>query len=221
MTKTIVYAAGGLLLAGAVGGGIALAILEAKKKKAARKNASKPVSTSKTVAPAATPSATASAVEATPLPTMMTDDQASTWASNYPILMESTDMHASIAASSVLLPLMNLGLTADQVKKYNVAPPNASARMAIESRQRDVVVPGVTMTDDQAKIYAANWKLYTTKGTSQADMNAAVKALAPIVGLRETGYQYSQTHAPGPDDLFRKSVAADNATLLATGNVPL
>ena len=206
-----------LTTSSSAGGGIALAVIETKKKKAAKKvNVN-----GKAVQPAAAVSSVnaPAAVEATPIPTMMTDDQAAVWAANYPVLMD-TDMHASIAASSVLLPLMNLGLTADQVKKYNVAPPSNAARTVIQSRQQDVVVPGVTMTDDQAKTYAANLKLWNAGTTSQADRNSAVRALAPIVGLRETGYQISQ-FGGGATDSIRARVASDFATLQATGNAPM
>lgn len=50
--------------------------------------------------------------------------------------MESKDMHAVIAALSVLLPLMNLGMTAAQIKKYNVAPPSDAARRLSTVRRR-------------------------------------------------------------------------------------
>lgn len=223
MKKNVALGAGGIVVAGLVGGGIALAVIETKKKKAAKKVVSVTNNKPASLQPAAAVSSVSApvAVEATPIPTMMTDDQASTWAANYPILMDSTDMHAVIAASTVLLPLMNLGLTADQVKKYNVAPPNDAVRSVIKMRQLDVVVPGVTMTDDQAKIYAADLKLYNTKGTSQADLNSAVKGLQPLVGLRETGYQASQFGGIPPDDALRKAVAADYATLQSTGNAPM
>lgn len=219
MNRKILYAGGGLVLAAAIGGGVALAVQESRKRKAKKTTkAAAPAQKAADVTAAAAPTKTT--VEATSLPTMMTDDQAATWAGNYPILMDSADMHAVIAASTVLLPLMNLGLTAGQVKKYNVAPPNDTARKIITARQQDVVVPGVTMTDDQAMAYAANLKLYNSNSTSQTERNSAVRALAPIVGLRETGYQISQ-FGGGPPDPIRNLVAADYATLQSTGNAPM
>ncbi len=47
-----------------------------------------------------------------------------------------------------------------------------------------------------------------------------MSALAPIVGLRETGYQISQ-FGGGPTDSIRARVAADFATLQTTGNAPM
>ena len=216
--KKVIPAVAGLVVAAGVAGGVTYAVVNKKKKQKSHANN---VSPDGKPAPAPAPtSLSAPAVESTPLPVNMTDAQAEVWAGNLPVLTTGKDYHAGIAASTVLLPLMNMGMTADQLKKYNVSPPNATTRTIIERYQRDLVVPGVTMTDDQAKNYAANLKLWNSKTTSQADRNAAVRALAPIVGLRETGYQFS-LFGGGPTDDLRAPIAADYATLQSTGNAPM
>ena len=208
----------GLVIVAGVAGGVTYAVVSKKKKQKNQNNNTKPGGKSAS-APAAA-SLGAPTVESTPLPVNMTDAQAEVWAGNLPILMESKDYRAVVAASSVLLPLINMAMTAEQLKKYNVSPPNASARMAIQDRQRDVIGPG-DMTDDQAVNYGANLNLYNSTTTAQADRNAAVRALAPLVKLRQTPYQQILSKAPPPDDRLRKAVAADFATLQETGNAPM
>ena len=218
MKKAIPIVVGLVVVAG-IAGGVTYAVISKKKKQnRSQSNNAKPDGKS-----APTPASVAlgaPTIESTPLPVNMTDAQAEIWAGNLPILMESKDYRASVAASSVLLPLMNMAMTAEQLKKYNVSPPNASARMAIQDRQRDVIGPG-DMTDDQAVNYGANLNLYNSRTTSQADRNAAVRALAPLVKLRQTPYQATLSKAPPPDDRLRKAVAADFAALQETGNAPM
>ena len=216
MKKAIPVVVGLVVVAG-IAGGVTYAVVSKKKKqkKNQNNNAKPDTGMSWTTIPLGAPT-----VESTPLPVNMTNAQAEIWAGNLPILMESKDYRASVAASSVLLPLMNMAMTAEQLKKYNVSPPNASARMAIQDRQRDVIGPG-DMTDDQAVNYGANLNLYNSRTTSQADRNAAVRALVPLVKLRQTPYQQILSKAPPPDDRLRKAVATDFASLQETGNAPM
>ncbi|KAL3158952.1 Protein fam49b [Trebouxia sp. C0010 RCD-2024] len=215
--KKAIPAVVGLVVVAGVAGGVTYAVVSKKKKqKAAAHSNAKPPGTK----PPAPASLAAPTVEATPLPVNMTDAQAETWAGNLPIITTGKDYHAGIAASTVLLPLMNMGMTADQLKKYNVSPPNDTTRAIIQRFQQDVIGPG-DMTDNQAVNYGANWRLWVANSTSQADRNAATRALAPLVKLRQTPYQFSLSKAPVPDDRLRKAVAADFATLQETGNAPM
>ena len=216
--KKAIPAVVGLVVVAGVAGGVTYAVVSKKKKQKNQNNNTKPSG-----ATAPTPASVAlgaPTVESTPLPVNMTDAQAEIWAGNLPILTESKDYHAAIAASTVLLPLMNLAMTAEQLRKYNVSPPNEHARWMIRFIQKDVIGPG-DMTDDQAVNYGANLNLYNSRTTSQADRNAAVRALAPLVKLRQTPYQQTLSKAPPPDDRLRKTVAADFATLQETGNAPM
>ena len=215
MKKAIPIVVGLVVVAG-VAGGVTYALVSKKKKQKSQPTNAKPDGKA-----APTPVALgAPTVESTPLPVNMTDAQAEIWAGNLPILMESKDYRAVVAASSVLLPLMNMAMTAEQLKKYNVAPPSDDARRVIQVRQQDVIGPG-DMTDNQAVNYGANLKLYNSRTTTQADRNAAVRALAPLVKLRQTPYQSAVNKTPPPDDRLRKAVAADFATLQETGNAPM
>lgn len=218
MKKAIPIVVGLVVIAG-VAGGVTYAMVSKKKKKSHSNNTKPDGKTPPAPAPAPA-SMGAPTVESTPLPVTMTDAQAETWAGNYPILMESKDYRAAVAASSVLLPLMNMAMTADQLRRYNVAQPSDTARRVIQVRQQDVIGPG-DMTDNQAVNYGVNWNLYILKSTSQADRNAATRALAPLVKLRQTPYQMSLSKAPPPDDRLRKAIAADFASLQETGNAPM
>ena len=178
----------------------------------------------KTTSPTPTDIGSSGSVTSTPLPKMMTDEQADVWAANVKIMMETKDMDTSIAASSVLLPLQDLGMTADQLKRLNVDPPNSTNRAAIKTRQQDVPLPG-GMSDSQAKVYVTNWKLYTAgdakwNAMSQADKNAVVSALVPLMDMSVTGWQLAKAGgAPRPDDNLKKMVAKDYAAYKATGKV--
>ena len=205
----------------AVGGGVTYYLVHKKRKSKQKPDAPNAV---KTTSPTPMDIGATSAVVSTPIPKMMTDAQAETWAANLQIMMETKDMDTSIAASSVLLPLQDLGMTADQLKRLNVQPPNSTNRMAIESRQRDVPLPG-GMSDSQARVYVTNWKLYTADRTewnamSQADKNAVVSALAPLMDMSVTGWQLAKAGGgPVPDSSLKKAVAADYAAYKATGKV--
>ncbi|KAL9045972.1 MAG: hypothetical protein Q9206_007193 [Seirophora lacunosa] len=206
----------------AVGGGVTYYLVNKKRKSKQKPDAP---ATSSTASPTPTDIGATSSVTSTPLPKMMTDEQAEVWAANVKIMMETKDMDTSIAASSVLLPLQDLGMTAEQLKRLNVEPPNSTNRGAIKTRQQDVPQPG-GMSDSQAKVYVTNCKLYTADRTqwnamSQADKNAVVSALAPLVNMSVTGWQLAKAGgAPQPDDRLKKSVAEDFATLKETGKVP-
>lgn len=205
----------------AVGGGTAYFLMHKKRKSKQKPDAPKKPGTT---SPTPTDIGSTGAVTSTPLPKMMNDEQADVWAANVKIMMETKDMDTSIAASSVLLPLQDLGMTADQLKRLNVEPPNSTNRGAIKTRQQDVPLPG-GMSDSQAKVYVTNWKLYTADRTqwnamSQADKNAVISALAPLMNMSVTGWQLAKAGgAPRPDDALKKAVAADFAAYKATGKV--
>lgn len=74
------------------------------------------------------------------------------------------------------------------------------------------------MTDDQARIYAANLPIYNSKDSTQAQRDAAALALYPLINLHLTGLQYSQGHQPGPDSILRKYVAEDYAKIQSGGH---
>lgn len=202
----------------AVGGGTAYFLVHKKRKSKQKPDAPK------TTSPTPMDVGSASSVASTPLPKMMTDEQAEVWAANVKIMIETKDMDTSIAASSLLLPLQDLGMTADQLKRLNVEPPNSTNRSMIRTRQQDVPKPG-GMTDSQAKVYVTNWKLYTADRTqwnamSQADKNAVVSALAPLMDMSVTGWQLAKAGGgPVPDSRLKKAVAEDYAAYKASGKV--
>lgn len=78
----------------------------------------------------------ASSTTATPTVVYMSDSQASTWAANYPALMVGKSLRASVAAANVMLPLMNMQLTAAQITTYNVPQVNDSVRTVITARSQ-------------------------------------------------------------------------------------
>lgn len=120
-----------------IGGGVAAGLL-VKRAKSKKKVALAVPVTSATPAssksPVTTTGTSSTAVTATPVLPLMTDDQAATWATNIIVLWKSTDVNAAIAAAAALYPLMNLGMSADQMKKLSTAAPSDADRRVIKAR---------------------------------------------------------------------------------------
>lgn len=125
--------AGVLVLAG---GGVVVGLLV---KKAKSKKTATPASsaTSATTPSNTSPSSTGTsntAVTSTPLLPPMTDDQANTWAANVTVLYKATSLVDAQKAAAALYPIMNLGMSPDQIKRLGTTAPTDTDRKVIKAR---------------------------------------------------------------------------------------
>lgn len=215
--KSVMLMAGVAALAA---GGIASVVIykrkQAKKKLAAAAKAPVPAASQ----PSSTATGTTStALTAAPLLPPMTDSQAQAWATNIIILNTSKDYPSVIQAAAALYPIMNLSMSAAQIKQFGTTPPSDNDRSYIKIRYTDVPQPG-GMTDDQAKVWQANLPIWrgSVKST-QAEMDAAILALYPLLGLHMTGYQSSKVG--GQDDRITKDVTKQYAAIQAGGHASM
>ncbi len=66
--------------------------------------------------------------------TFMTDAQAATWATSYPILYNSPDIRQSVAAAKTMQPIMSLPMTVSQSILYKGMIPSDDTRKLIQAR---------------------------------------------------------------------------------------
>jgi len=109
----------------------------------------------------------------------------------------------------VVAALLGVGIW--QIVKHTKKAPKVQAQAQALSVPFTPSLPD--MTDDQAKVYAANLPIYNSRTSTQSQRDAAVLALYPLIDLHLTGPQYSQGGQPGPDSILRKYVTADYAAL--------
>ena len=76
------------------------------------------------------------------------------------------------------------------------------------------------MTDEQAKVWQANIPIWNgSVKSTQAEMDAAILALYPLLGLHMTGYQSSKVG--GQADSVTKDVTKQYAAIQAGGHASM